>query len=181
MKTSIPIIHTEVYSKDECSKHTLYGGTAVIQTRPVGDQPVCALVTNTGFLTTKGSLVRDILYPKAIKFKFYDDGMKFVAIMAMIAVLGFCAICPILIMNKSDVRTFIDRSLNLIVIAVPPALPAAMSCGMVFAIQRLKNCKIFCISPPRVNVAGSVTSFVFDKTGTLTEDGLSVQGFRCCY
>ena len=60
--------------------------------------------------------------------------MKFVAIMAMIAVLGFCAICPILIMNKSDIRTFIDRSLNLIVIAVPPALPAAMSCGMVFAI-----------------------------------------------
>jgi P-type E1-E2 ATPase len=113
------------------------------------------------------------LYPKAIKFKFYEDGMKFVAIMAMIAVLGFCAICPILIMNKSDVRTFIDRSLNLIVIAVPPALPAAMSCGMVFAIQRLKRCKIFCISPPRVNVAGSVTSFVFDKTGTLTEDGLS--------
>ena len=22
---------------------------------------------------------------------------------------------------------------------------------------------------------------MFDKTGTLTEDGLSVQGFRCCY
>jgi cation-transporting ATPase 13A2 len=25
-------------------------------------------VINTGFLTTKGSLVRDILYPKKIKF-----------------------------------------------------------------------------------------------------------------
>ena len=119
-------------------------------------------------------MVRDILYPKEIKFKFYEDGMKFVAIMAMVAVLGFCCICPILVMKGEDAKTFIDRSLNLIVIAVPPALPAAMSCGMVFAIQRLKNCKIFCISPPRVNVAGSVTSFVFDKTGTLTEDGLSV-------
>ena len=123
--------------------------------------------------------MRDILYPKEIKFKFYEDGMKFVAIMASIAVLGFCCICPILVIKGEDARTFIDRSLNLIVIAVPPALPAAMSCGMVFAIQRLKKSKIFCISPPRVNVAGSVTSFVFDKTGTLTEDGLSVQGFRC--
>ncbi len=107
--------------------------------------------------------------------------MKFVAIMAIIAVIGFACIFPILILQDAGVSTLIDRSLNLIVIAVPPALPAAMSCGMVFAIQRLKNSKIFCISPPRVNIAGRVTCFVFDKTGTLTEDGLSVQGFRCSY
>lgn len=134
MKASLPAIYSDYYNIKECSKYTLYGGTAVIQTRPAGDQPVLALVTNTGFLTTKGSLVRDILYPKEIKFKFYEDGMKFVAIMASIAVLGFCCICPILVIKGEDARTFIDRSLNLIVIAVPPALPAAMSCGMVFAI-----------------------------------------------
>jgi len=50
---------------------------------------------------------------------------------------------------------------------------------MIFAIQRLKKSRIFCISPQRVNLAGTVTTFVFDKTGTLTEDGLSVQGFTC--
>jgi cation-transporting ATPase 13A2 len=141
-------------------------------------KPVYGLVTSTGFLTTKGSLVRDILYPKQFKFKFYEDGMKFVAIMALIAVVGFIAIFPILLLQNASVSTLIDRSLNLIVIAVPPALPAAMSCGMIFAIRRLKSQKIFCISPPRVNMAGRVTTFVFDKTGTLTEDGLSVQGFR---
>ena len=73
----------------------------------------------------------------------------------------------------------IDRSLDLITITVPPALPAAMTCGTVFAISRLKKSKIFCISPPRVNLAGRVTTFAFDKTGTLTEEGLSVQGFMC--
>ena len=92
------------------------------------------MVTNTGFLTTKGRLVRDILYPKEIKFKFYADGMKFVFIMALIAIIGFICIFPILIMEDAGINTLIDRSLNLIVIAVPPALPAAMSCGMVFAI-----------------------------------------------
>lgn len=60
--------------------------------------------------------------------------MKFVAIMAIIAVLGFIGIFPILLIQKASVSTLVDRSLNLIVIAVPPALPAAMSCGMVFAI-----------------------------------------------
>jgi len=60
--------------------------------------------------------------------------MKFVLIMAIIAVIGFVCIFPILLKQNAGVRLLIDRSLNLIVIAVPPALPAAMSCGMVFAI-----------------------------------------------
>jgi cation-transporting P-type ATPase 13A2 len=125
-------------------------------------------VTNTGFLTCKGALVRDILYPQKFNFKFYNDGIKFVAIMAFIAFVGFAIIFPIMWMQHASVDTLIDRSLNMIVICVPPALPAAMSCGMVFAIQRLKKQRIFCISPPRINLAGQITTFVFDKTGTLT-------------
>lgn len=66
----------------------------------------------------------------------------------------------------------------MITITVPPALPAAMTIGTVFAINRLKKKKIFCISPQRVNVSGRVNIMVFDKTGTLTEEGLEVYGFR---
>ena len=77
------------------------------------------------------------------------------------------------------VKTLIDRTLDLITVTVPPALPAAMSCGMMFALGRLKrDGNIFCISPPRINMAGQVSTFVFDKTGTLTEEGLSVLGIR---
>jgi hypothetical protein len=36
--------------------------------------------------------VRDILYPKPINFKFTRDAMKFVALMAIIAVVGYFAI-----------------------------------------------------------------------------------------
>jgi cation-transporting ATPase 13A2 len=105
--------------------------------------------------------------------------MKFVLLMACIAILGFVCLLPAFIRLGMPSSTFIDRFLNLIVICVPPALPAAMSCGVAFAIFRLKKQRIFCISPPRVNLSGRITTFVFDKTGTLTEDGLSVQGFRC--
>jgi cation-transporting ATPase 13A3/4/5 len=91
-------------------------------------------VTSTGFLTTKGSLVREILYPKEIKFKFYSDGYKFVGIMAVIAVLGFLATMPLMIRSGTEIPELIDRSLDLITICVPPALPAAMTCGVVFAI-----------------------------------------------
>jgi len=76
------------------------------------------------------------------------------------------------------VAIIVDRTLDLMTVTVPPALPAAMSCGIVFAINRLKKQNIFCISPPRVNMAGQIQTFVFDKTGTLTEEGLSVLGMR---
>lgn len=70
------------------------------------------------------------------------------------------------------------RALDLITIVVPPALPATLSIGTSFAINRLKKLGIFCISPPRVNIGGKVDCMCFDKTGTLTEDGLDIHGIR---
>ena len=63
-----------------------------------------------------------------------------------------------------------------ITVAVPPALPVAMTVGTMFALSRLKKQSVFCISPPRVNVAGKVNVCLFDKTGTLTTEGLDVLG-----
>ena len=92
------------------------------------------MVTSTGFMTTKASLVRNILYPREINFKFYTDGYKFVAIMAIVAVVGFFATVPLMIEAGTNIGNLIDRSLDLLTICVPPALPAAMTCGVVFAI-----------------------------------------------
>ena len=129
-------------------------------------------------MTTKGALVRDILYPKETKFKFYQDSLIFVAAMAAVGVVGFLATLPQLINLGTTTADLVDKSLDLITITVPPALPAAMSVGVAFAIQRLKRSQIFCISPPRVNICGMVQIMVFDKTGTLTEDGLQILGLR---
>ena len=75
-------------------------------------------------------------------------------------------------------QTIIVRSLDLFTIAIPPILPSAMTVGTAYSLSRLKMQKIYCISPPRVNVSGRVSLMVFDKTGTLTEEGLQVYGFR---
>ncbi len=45
-----------------------------------------------------------------------------------------------------------SNSLISLVQVVPPALPAAMTVGTVYALHRLRRDGIFCISPPRVNV-----------------------------
>ena len=65
---------------------------------------------------------------------------------------------------------------DLITITVPPALPAAMTIGSIYAQKRLEKKDIFCISPRSINVSGSVDCICFDKTGTLTEDGLDLWG-----
>ena len=169
----------DTYSASQHQKHTLFGGTPVIQIRAGDAGQVLALVTNTGFLTTKGSLVREILYPKETKFQFYRDGLKFILIMGVFAFAAFFGILPFMLQQEeTGADVLANRVANLFVIAIPPALPAAMSSGMIFAIRRLKQQKIFCIAPQRVNIAGRITTFVFDKTGTLTEDSLSVQGYK---
>jgi cation-transporting ATPase 13A3/4/5 len=104
--------------------------------------------------------------------------MIFVAGMAILAIIGFCSTLPTMLRSNLRILEIVDRSLDLITITVPPALPAAMTVGIVFALGRLKRKKIYCISPDRVNIAGRINMMVFDKTGTLTEDGLQVFGFR---
>lgn len=98
--------------------------------------------------------------------------MLFLAAMSVIAIIGFLCTIPIMVRQGYPVEDIIDRSLDLITITVPPQLPFAMTAATILSLKRLRKRQIFCISPPRVNVAGRVSLMVFDKTGTLTEEGL---------
>lgn len=62
-------------------------------------------------------------------------------------------------------ETIIIESLDIITITVPPALPAAMTAGIVYAQRRLKGIGIFCISPQRINICGQINLVCFDKVG----------------
>ena len=55
------------------------------------------------------------------------------------------------------------KALDVITIAVPPALPAALTTGIIYAQRRLKKRGIFCISPQRINVCGQLNLVCFDK------------------
>ena len=55
------------------------------------------------------------------------------------------------------------RSLDLVTITVPPALPAALAMGIVFAQRRLVAQSVYCISPRSINICGTVNTVCFDK------------------
>jgi cation-transporting P-type ATPase 13A2 len=70
------------------------------------------------------------------------------------------------------------RLFDLFTTAVPPALPAVLTSGIIYSIARLREHQIFCVSPTRLQVSGMIKTVVFDKTGTLTDDCLKVMGHR---
>ncbi|XP_056895921.1 cation-transporting ATPase 13A2 isoform X2 [Takifugu flavidus] len=181
---SIPVLKTplpageETYSAESERRHTLYCGTHLIQAKGggPGGHGAIAVVTNTGFFTAKGSLVSSIMYPQPINFRFYQDAAKFLLILGGLAFLGTIYSFVALYRSRATLKELIIRSLDVVTIVVPPALPAAITTGTIYAQNRLKNKGIFCISPPRINVSGKLSIFCFDKTGTLTEEGLDVWG-----
>lgn len=168
----------------EWAKHKrsiLYAGTRILQTRYYGNEKVLAKVVRTGFETSKGELVKSILFPQPIGFRFYEDSIKFV--MALFCIAGFGMIyCVKLYMSRNtDIETIVLRTLDIITIVIPPALPLAMTAGTVYSQARLRKLNIFCISPHRINVCGKLKMVCFDKTGTLTDDGLTMDGCIPCH
>ncbi|CAB3400144.1 unnamed protein product [Caenorhabditis bovis] len=166
------------FSSEKHNRHTLFCGTTLLQTRYYGGKPVLALAIRTGFSTLKGQLVRSIMYPKPMDSQYMKDLFKFILLLTAIASLGFIYTITIMIIRGEPFKHILVRSLDIITIVVPPALPAAMSVGIINANIRLRKKDIYCISPSTINTCGQVNVVCFDKTGTLTEDGLNFHTLR---
>ena len=65
------------------------------------------------------------------------------------AFCGFCYTITVEQMKHYDVEETIYRAFDVITIVVPPALPAALTVGTVYALNRLRKQQIYCISPQR--------------------------------
>ncbi|XP_075058370.1 putative cation-transporting ATPase 13A4 [Mixophyes fleayi] len=178
--TKTPLPNTDntepwkVHSVHDYKRHVLFCGTQVIQTKSVDH--VKAVVMRTGFNTAKGDLVRSILYPKPVNYKMYRDALIFLGCLIGLAFVGMIYAICIFALGGAEAGEVVKKGLDVITIAVPPALPAALTAGIIYAQKRLEKSRIFCISPQRINLCGTVNLFCFDKTGTLTEDGLDLWG-----
>ncbi|OXB63973.1 hypothetical protein ASZ78_014737 [Callipepla squamata] len=167
MKTLLPLTESpepwKTHSMGDYRRHVLFCGTEVIQAKSSGRGPVRAVVLQTGFNTAKGDLVRSILYPRPVNFQLYRDAFKFIVGLSAIGVLGSIYTVCVFTYHRKPVADVVAMALLLLTAAVPPAIPAALTTGTVYAQRRLKKKKIFCITPQRINICGQINLVCFDK------------------
>ncbi|XP_065172018.1 probable cation-transporting ATPase 13A4 [Atheta coriaria] len=171
LKTPIPN-NSNLYNLEDSAPHILFAGTRIVQV----NSDLKALVTNTGFLTSKGSLIRSIMYPPPMDYAFDRDCTKFCVLMFLIGV-G----CAIHIAIKKSERgiplgDLVIKTLDSITILLPAALPATLTIGKLYALKNLKKKDIFCTNSKVLTCCGSIDVVCLDKTGTITEDNLDFIG-----
>uniref|UniRef100_A0A8C9AUW9 ATPase cation transporting 13A2 n=1 Tax=Phocoena sinus TaxID=42100 RepID=A0A8C9AUW9_PHOSS len=166
---SVPVLKTALpegpvpYFPETHQRHTLFCGTLILQARAFVGPHALAVVTQTGFCTAKGALVSSILHPRPINFKFYKHSVKFVAALSVLALLGTVYSIFILHRNHVPLDEIVIRALDLVTVAVPPALPAAMTVCTLYAQNRLRSQGVFCTHPMRINLGGKLRLVCFDK------------------
>jgi len=193
-KTSLPASLAEAHNvfrmnRDGDSKYILFSGTKLISARrlPKPDTgfpsiwdaadnvtPPLAIVLRTGFATAKGKLLRAILFPKPSRVNYKGQIYKMLSILFLTMIAGCAATIAFGIKLGSSIQEILYDCLNVMTIAVPPALPLALNIALISTFDRLKKKKILCSNPERINAAGAINCICYDKTGTLTTDGLTL-------
>ncbi|KAJ3104777.1 hypothetical protein HDU97_008845 [Phlyctochytrium planicorne] len=160
---------------EESSKNnSLFAGCFVLQTQPTRKGvPVLAIVTSTGAQTSKGRLVKDILYPTPVSFVFNEHlKVVFPALILWGVVMLFVSIAMI---GTQGVDSWFYGMFTISQV-LSPLLPAVLVIGQSVASERLAKKGILCVDLDRITLAGKVKVFCFDKTGTLTKEGLNFLG-----
>ncbi|CAD8086125.1 unnamed protein product [Paramecium sonneborni] len=168
----------QLFRQKENENSMLYCGTFCLRSYTNTNEPVKALVYQTGFQTLKGGLARSILFNVNQSFSFQRDSLKYLFVLAFLGVVQSIISLYLDFSNDESIGQAIINALELLTIIIPPALPTALAAGVSLAMNRLEKQRIQCIKPDKVNVAAKINVCAFDKTGTLTELGLDVVGFR---
>lgn len=128
---------------------------------------VPVVVARTNFSTMKGQLIRVISFPKERENIFERQSAKFLIFLFCLAIVSY-SIMVAKLKDYVDSLTIFLKFLDLITITVPPGLPVSMTFGIIFALEKMKDKKIYCSSPNKVIHGGLTNCLCFDKTGTLT-------------
>jgi len=181
--TAVVTLHTDTteVSSGRMTTANNSSNSSAIPLPPDGGVP--AYVIRTGWSTTRGSLLRTMVWGSAS-----DAGGNTVnnkdTLFFVLMLVGFAIMAAVYVYNESskdEARNPFKLILHLIIIItsdIPPELPMELSLAVTTSIGDLMAKRIWCSEGWRVPFAGQVDVCCFDKTGTLTSDDMRVRGVR---
>ncbi|KAF8782580.1 putative cation-transporting ATPase 13A3 like protein [Argiope bruennichi] len=175
-KVPVPNDANTRFNPNTNKRNVLFCGTQVMNSRSIDGTPVKAVVYRTGFSTSKGELVRAILFPKPINFKLYSELFKCMVLFFVIGIPPLIYTTIIWIQLKAYTVDVIIIVVDVLTFLVPPVLPAVLTSINAHAQRRLRKHGIYCLNSRYINFCGGLDVVCFDKTGTLTEEGLDISG-----
>jgi P-type E1-E2 ATPase len=128
------------------------------------------MVYQTGFNTTKGLLIRAIMFNNPGKYQFERDGNAFLLYLIGISIC-FIIAYYIIAYSGDDKPPFEEvalPSVDIMLTMVPPGLTVCLTLGIQYAQARLRAQKVSVLKGRLINAAGRMNVCLFDKTGTLT-------------
>eukprot|EP00923_Selenidium_pygospionis_P030073 GHVN01053440.1.p1 GENE.GHVN01053440.1~~GHVN01053440.1.p1 ORF type:complete len:597 (-),score=110.88 GHVN01053440.1:897-2636(-) len=130
------------------------------------------IAARTGSYTSKGQLVRNILFPTTVKFKF-DEHLPVVFLIMFLFGVAMVAT----IASAIDFLPAMFYGLSSLCQCVPMWAIVILTMGQTRAAERLKkDQQVYTLAPDRIVMAGKLRVMCFDKTGTLTQEGLNFVG-----
>lgn len=174
---SVPMLKNQIPRNDDLfndsnKENIIYAGTYCITSVNSKDksQPARALVYQIGFGTTKGRLIRSIMFNDPGVYRFERDSNYFTLYLFLISMLFVAVYLYICLKYYSDQDWFdiLMPSLDIILTMVPPGLSLSLSLGIEYAQSRLNKKSIVALKGRLINAAGRMKVVFFDKTGTLT-------------
>jgi len=175
----IPLKESEkLYDLHSCSKYTLFAGTKVLSAGRDLNSKVVGIVLKTGSDTSKGELVKHILFPQKISFKYIEEFDIILVILILYSFIVFAMVNVCLAVNNAskDYITIFCYSIFTMSQTLSPLVPLALVVGQNMSSHRLKTNGVFCVNPNIIPISGKIRVVCFDKTGTLTKEGLDFIG-----
>lgn len=139
---------------------------------------VKALIIGTGWNTSKGRLLGNIVFRERVLYRFEKDFFIMLAYLFIYnMILAITVISIELTRETFQVRRVFLRVLEFIKNGFPPNVFFVSVANIQQSKARLSAKFINTLTDEKIIEAGAIKVICFDKTGTLTETGVSFQGF----
>lgn len=182
-------LHEILDIKNKHKNSMLFCGTEVLQTfanntyppyiknSPPNNEGCIGYVLRTGFDTSKGKLIRTVLFNNDNILTKQTDAFIIIGILLIFSIISSVYILIQGLADPSrDRNKLFLRCILIITTVVPPELPMILTIAVNTSLMYLQRKKIFCTEPFRMPLGGKISVCAFDKTGTLTSDELTFKG-----